>query len=130
MKITQCTSRDSQFGVWSNLRCYLKFNRSVCAYINLKITYRISDNSCGCLISPTWICRSNRTYSFFYLFIYLFIFRLLSSSLIGFYYFNVTTLSKVINNQIKQNFPRFGVFKFGCRAKLKTQKPRKFFILF
>ena len=42
--------------------------------------------------------------------------------LLGESYFNATTLSKVINNSIKQNFPRFPSFRFwiGRNRKLGT----------
>ena len=49
--------------VLSKLYGYIKSSRSVCPYVNLKTTLRISDIDCGCFIYPTWICRCNRKYS-------------------------------------------------------------------
>ena len=75
----------------------------------------------------------NCTYSFFIVFFFAFAFFpfviiftdwfLLATS-----YFNAATLSKVINNQIKQNFPRFPTFWFWVKGKTKNSKIWEYFI--
>ena len=58
----------------------------------------------------------NRTYSFFIVFFcvcffFSFVITFTDWFLLAKNYFNTTTLRKVINNQIKQNFPRFPSFR-------------------
>ena len=73
--------------------------------------------------------------TFYYLFIYLFCcyclffpFVIIFNDwlLLGKSYFSATTLSKIINNQIKKNFRDFRVFNLGYGSKSKTWKSRKF----
>ena len=43
-------------------------------------------------------------------------------------YFNATALSKVLNNQIKQNFPRFLSFRFWVQGKIENSEISEIFI--
>ena len=59
----------------------------------------------------------NRTYSFLIVFFFAFAFFPFAVIFTDWFllaknYFNAATLNKVINNQIKQNFPRFPTFQF------------------
>ena len=48
--------------------------------------------------------------------------------LLGKSYSNATTLSKVINNQTKQNFPRFPSFRFWVLGEIENSEISEIFV--
>ena len=104
-----------------------------CNFIQMEtLAHVFSCKFCGISIKPFLQNTSerlllNRTYSFLIFFFFAFAFFPFAVIFTDWFllaknYFNAATLNKVINNQIKQNFPRFPSFQFWVLGKIENSE--------